>query len=105
MAWTPILSGAIEPSDYESVESGSASPSGGAGGHSPLITNPPRPQMPSEQQVTAAINCSRIVLHSKVTCYLGTIFNTCCFNSEKHKRLFWHIGVVENRWACGCFRV
>ena len=61
MAWTPILSGAIEPSDNESVESGSASPSGGAGGHSPLITNPPRPQMPSEQQVTAAINCNCMV--------------------------------------------
>ena len=57
MAWTPILSGAIEPSDNESVESGSASPSGGAGGHSPLITNPPRPQMPSEQQVIAVISC------------------------------------------------
>ena len=61
MAWTPILSGAIEPSDNESVESGSASPSGGAGGHSPLITNPPRPQMPSEQQVIAILGFSCMV--------------------------------------------
>ena len=52
MAWTPSLSGAIEPSDNESEQSGSASPSGGGGSHSPLIANPPRSSIPSEHHVS-----------------------------------------------------
>ena len=56
LAWTPSI-GAIEPSDNESVESGSASPSGGGpGSHSPLIApiqiGPPRStSVPTEHQV------------------------------------------------------
>ena len=41
LAWTPSI-GNIDPSDNESGESGSCSPSGAVGGHSPLIANPPR---------------------------------------------------------------
>ena len=56
LAWTPSI-GAIEPSDNESVESGSASPSGGGpGSHSPLIANPPRPTVPNEHQVNGLNN-------------------------------------------------
>ena len=51
MAWTPSMSN-IEPSDNESEKSGSASPSGGGGSHSPLIANPPRSaSIPAEHQV------------------------------------------------------
>ena len=51
LAWTPSIP-AIDPSDNESVESGSASPSGGAGGHSPLVPNPPRStSVPAGHQV------------------------------------------------------
>ena len=51
MAWTPSI-GAIEPSDNESEQSGSASPSGGGGSHSPLIANPARSDsVPAVHQV------------------------------------------------------
>ena len=51
MAWTPSMSN-IEPSDNESEKSGSASPSGAGGSHSPLIANPPRSaSIPAEHQV------------------------------------------------------
>ena len=52
MAWTPSI-GAIEPSDNESEKSGSASPSGGGGSHSPLVANPARSaSIPAEHEVT-----------------------------------------------------
>ena len=51
MAWTPSI-GAIEPSDNESEKSGSASPSGGGGSHSPLVANPARSaSIPAEHEV------------------------------------------------------
>ena len=52
LAWTPSI-GAIEPSDNESEKSGSASPSGGGGSHSPLVANPARSaSIPAEHEVT-----------------------------------------------------
>ena len=55
MAWTPSMSN-IEPSDNESEKSGSASPSGGGGSHSPLIANPPRSaSIPAEHQVAILV--------------------------------------------------